>query len=108
MKSATFAARIFEFKFATIFQQNSVMKKDIHPASYRLVVFKDISTDDSFLGKSCAATKETTTWEDGKEYPLVKMEISSFSHPYFTGQVKLVDTAGRIDKFNKRFAKFSK
>ena len=95
-------------KSATNFQQNSVMKKDIHPSSYRPVVFKDISTDESFLGKSCANTKETTTWEDGKEYPLVKMEISSFSHPFFTGQMKLVDTAGRIDKFNKRFAKFSK
>ncbi len=84
------------------------MKKDIHPANYRPVVFKDISSDDSFLGKSCAASKETVTWEDGKEYPLVKMEISSYSHPFFTGQMKLVDTAGRIDKFNKRFAKFSK
>ena len=84
------------------------MKKDIHPASYRAVVFKDISTDEAFLGKSCAATKETTTWEDGNEYPLVKMEISSFSHPFFTGQMILVDTAGRIDKFNKRFSKFSK
>ncbi len=84
------------------------MKKDIHPANYRPVVFKDISSDDAFLGKSCAATKDTITWEDGKEYPLVKMEISSFSHPFFTGQMKLVDTAGRIDKFNKRFAKFSK
>ena len=84
------------------------MKKDIHPASYRLVVFKDISTDEAFLGKSCAATKETTTWEDGKEYPLVKMEISAYSHPFFTGKMKFVDTAGRIDKFNKKFAKFSK
>ena len=84
------------------------MKKDTHPSTYPLVVFKDISTDDQFLGKSCANSKETTTWEDGNEYPLVKMEISSFSHPFFTGQMKLVDTAGRIDKFNKRFAKFSK
>ncbi|MFN0036044.1 MAG: type B 50S ribosomal protein L31 [Saprospiraceae bacterium] len=84
------------------------MKKGIHPANYRVVVFKDISTDDTFLGKSCANTKDTATWEDGKEYPLVKMEISSYSHPFFTGQMKLVDTAGRIDKFNKRFSKFSK
>ncbi len=83
------------------------MKKDIHPASYRLVVFKDISTDESFLGKSCVNTKETTTWEDGKEYPLVKMEISAFSHPYFTGKMKFIDTAGRIDKFNKKFGKFA-
>lgn len=84
------------------------MKKDIHPANYRFVVFKDISTDDAFLGKSCVSTKETITWEDGKEYPLVKMEISAYSHPFFTGKMKFVDTAGRIDKFNKKFAKFAK
>ncbi len=84
------------------------MKKDIHPSNYRTVVFKDISTDDAFLGKSCISTKETITWEDGKEYPLVKMEISAFSHPFFTGKMKFVDTAGRIDKFNKKFGKFAK
>jgi large subunit ribosomal protein L31 len=86
------------------------MKKDIHPSSYRTVVFKDISCDDAFLGKSCANTKDTIVWEDGNEYPLVKMEISSFSHPFFTGKMKFVDTAGRIDKFNKKFAnsKFAK
>lgn len=87
-----------------------VMKKDIHPSNYRIVVFKDISTDESFLGRSCVSTKETVTWEDGKEYPLVKMEISAYSHPFFTGKMKFVDTAGRIDKFNKKFAntKFAK
>ncbi|MEY2904042.1 MAG: hypothetical protein RJA52_58 [Bacteroidota bacterium] len=86
------------------------MKKDIHPSTYRTVVFKDISCDEAFLGKSCANTKDTIVWEDGKEYPLVKMEISSFSHPFFTGKMKFVDTAGRIDKFNKKFAnsKFAK
>ncbi len=84
------------------------MKKDIHPKNYRLVVFKDISNDKAILTKSCAPSRETTTWEDGKEYPLVKMEISSFSHPFFTGKMKFVDTAGRIDKFNKKFAKFGK
>lgn len=84
------------------------MKKGIHPESYRLVVFKDISTDDAFLGRSCANTKERTTWEDGNEYPLIKMEISAYSHPFFTGKVKFVDTAGRIDKFNKKFGKFAK
>ena len=82
------------------------MKKDIHPDNYRMVVFKDFSTDDSFLTRSCAPTRETIVWEDGKEYPLVKLEISSFSHPFFTGKMKFVDTAGRIDKFNKKFAKF--
>ena len=85
------------------------MKKDIHPASYRFVVFKDISTDEMFLGRSCINTKDKIVWEeDGKEYPLVKMEISSFSHPFFTGKVKFLDTAGRIDKFNKKFGKFAK
>ena len=86
------------------------MKKDIHPDNYRMVVFKDVSTDDAFLTRSCAPSRETIEWEDGKEYPLVKVEISSYSHPFFTGKMKFVDTAGRIDKFNKRFAKtrFSK
>jgi len=84
------------------------MKKDIHPSNYRQVVFKDISNDISFLSKSCANSKETIVWEDGKEYPLVKMEISSYSHPFFTGKLKFIDTAGRIDKFNKKFAKFAK
>ncbi|MBK9212063.1 MAG: type B 50S ribosomal protein L31 [Saprospiraceae bacterium] len=84
------------------------MKKDIHPQSYRLVVFKDLSCDESFLTKSCCNTKDTVIWEDGKEYPLVKLEISAKSHPFFTGKMKFVDTAGRIDKFNKKFAKFSK
>lgn len=81
------------------------MKKDIHPSDYRLVVFKDFSCDEAFLCKSCTPSKETITWEDGKEYPLVKLEISNKSHPFFTGKMKFVDTAGRIDKFNKKFAK---
>ncbi len=81
------------------------MKKGINPENYRTVVFKDFSTDDSWLGRSCAPTKDTITWEDGTEYPLVKLEISSASHPFFTGKMKFVDTAGRIDKFNKKFAK---
>ena len=84
------------------------MKKEIHPGDYRLVVFKDISNDEAFITKSCTPTRDTITWEDGQEYPLVKMEISAFSHPFFTGKMKFVDTAGRIDKFNKKFAKFSK
>jgi len=84
------------------------MKNDIHPKSYRTVVFKDISTDDAFLGRSCTNTKDSTVWEDGKEYPLVKMDISAYSHPFFTGKMKFIDTAGRIDKFNKKFAKFTK
>lgn len=84
------------------------MKKDLHPDNYRTVIFKDISNDEVFLGKSCAETRDTETWEDGTEYPVIKMEISSASHPFFTGKMKFVDTAGRIDKFNKKFSKFSK
>ncbi len=81
------------------------MKNDIHPKNYRLVVFKDMSNDFQFLTKSCVETKETTTYEDGNEYPIYKLEISSASHPFYTGKMNFVDTAGRIDKFNKRYAK---
>ena len=81
------------------------MKKGIHPESYRLVVFKDMSNGYSFLSRSTAASKETVKWEDGKEYPLVKLEISNTSHPFFTGKNVLVDTAGRIDKFKKKYEK---
>lgn len=80
------------------------MKPDIHPA-YRPVVFKDLSTDFSFLGKSTINTKETIKWEDGETYPLIKVEISSASHPFFTGKQKFVDTAGRVDKFYNRYKK---
>ena len=84
------------------------MKKGIHPQEYRTVIFKDLSNDVSFMSKSCANTKDTIVWEDGNEYPLIKLEISNASHPFFTGKMKFVDTAGRIDKFNKKFAKFAK
>ena len=84
------------------------MKNGIHPDNYRLVVFKDMSNEYAFLGKSTINTKETIQWEDGNEYPLVKLEISHTSHPFFTGKVQLVDTAGRIDKFNNRYSKFKK
>lgn len=84
------------------------MKQGIHPENYRLVVFKDMSNEYAFLGKSTADSKDTIVWEDGNEYPLIKMEISHTSHPFFTGKVTLVDTAGRIDKFKNRYAKFSK
>jgi len=79
------------------------MKKDLHPKDYRFVVFQDVSCDYSFLTRSTISTKETITWNDGKEYPLYKMDISSKSHPYFTGQQNLVDTAGRIEKFNQKY-----
>ncbi len=81
------------------------MKSGIHPENYRLVIFKDFSCDESFLVRSCAPSSETIKWEDGNEYPLVKLEISNKSHPFFTGKMKFVDTAGRIDKFNKKFAR---
>ena len=86
-------------------ENNRKMKKDIHPKNYRLVVFKDMSNDYAFLTRSTVETKETIKWEDGKEYPLVKLEISHTSHPFFTGKMKLVDTAGRVDKFNNRYKK---
>ena len=80
------------------------MKKNIHPDNYRLVVFKDMSNGDTFITKSCADSKETIKI-DGVEYPLIKREISSSSHPFYTGKMKLVDTAGRVDKFYKKFGK---
>lgn len=83
------------------------MKKGIHPENYRLVAFKDMSNEDVFLTKSTADTNETIEFE-GAEYPLIKMEISRTSHPYYTGKSKLVDTAGRIDKFKNKYAKFKK
>ncbi len=84
------------------------MKKDIHPENYRLVVFKDMSNDYSFISKSCAPSNEIIKWEDGNEYPVIKLEISHKSHPFFTGKMQLVDTAGRIDKFKNRYSKQKK
>ena len=81
------------------------MKKGLHPANYRPVVFKDMSNNTTFLSKSSAQSRETIKWEDGNEYPLIKLEISNTSHPFYTGKNVLVDTAGRIDKFKKRYAK---
>ena len=83
------------------------MKSGIHPENYRLVAFKDMSNDDVFITKSTANSKETID-VDGVEYPLIKLEISRTSHPYYTGKAKLVDTAGRIDKFKTKYAKFNK
>ncbi|PID93087.1 MAG: 50S ribosomal protein L31 [Bacteroidetes bacterium] len=81
------------------------MQAGIHPKDYRLVVFKDMSNDYTFMCRSTVSSKETITWEDGKEYPLVKLEISHTSHPFFTGKMKLVDTAGRVDKFRNKYKK---
>ena len=83
------------------------MKTGIHPESYRLVAFKDMSNEDVFITKSTAEAKENITIE-GVEYPLIKVEISRTSHPFYTGKTKLIDTAGRIDKFKSKYKKFDK
>jgi len=82
------------------------MKKDIHPENYRMVIFKDMSNGDMFLTRSCANTKETEVFTDGNTYPVIKLEISNTSHPFFTGKMKLVDTAGRVDKFRTKYKNF--
>ena len=84
------------------------MKKGIHPEQYRKVVFRDISCDESWLSFSTALSKETVKWEDGNEYPLIKLEISNKSHPYYTGKMQFVDTAGRIEKFQRKYGKVKK
>ena len=83
------------------------MKANIHPDNYRLVAFKDMSNEDVFITKSTVNAKETIE-VDGVDYPLVKLEISRTSHPFYTGKSKLVDTAGRIDKFKNKYSKFKK
>jgi large subunit ribosomal protein L31 len=80
------------------------MRKDIHP-NYREVVFWDLTSDFKFLSRSCVETKESIVFEDGKEYPVCKVEVSSKSHPFYTGKNVLLDTAGRVDKFNRRYGK---
>ncbi len=81
---------------------NRQVKKDIHP-EYRPVVFQDVSTGYTFLTRSTVETKRTTRWEDGKEYPLVTLEISSSSHPFYTGTQRLLDSAGRVERFQRRY-----
>ncbi len=81
------------------------MKKDLHPKDYRFVVFSDEAAKFSFLTRSTAKSEETTKWTDGKEYPLVKVQISSASHPFFTGEEKIIDTEGRVDRFKARAEK---
>lgn len=78
------------------------MKKDIHPKNYRPVVFQDLNNGFAFLTRSTVATDETIKWEDGNDYPLVKVHISSSSHPFFTGEERIVDIEGRVDKFKAR------
>ena len=79
------------------------MKAGIHP-EYRAVVFQDVTSDFAFLTRSTLGSKETVKWEDGNEYPLIKVEVSSSSHPFYTGQNKVIDTSGRVDRFRKRYA----
>ena len=81
------------------------MREGIHP-DYQYVVFQDASANFSFLSRSTMKSTETITWEDGNEYPLIKLEISSASHPFYTGKQKIVDTAGRVDRFNRRYSQF--
>ena len=92
---------------STIYNKSSKMKKDIHPSNYREVVFKDMSNEEIFITRSTVASKETIEI-DGVTYPLVKLEITSSSHPFFTGKQKLVDTAGRVDKFMSRYGNRNK
>jgi len=91
--------------FAVLFEKRLIiMKKDIHP-EYKDVVFLDTSSDFKFKTKSTMSSDETIKWEDGNEYPVIKVEVSSASHPFFTGKKLFVDTAGRVEKFNRRYKK---
>ena len=92
----------FAYLCARFYKTLVYMKKGIHPETYRLVAFKDMSNDDVFITRSCATSKETIT-VDGVEYPVVKLEISNTSHPFYTGKMKIVDTAGRVDMFYQRY-----
>ncbi len=89
------------------FKRLKEMKKGIHPENYRPVIFKDMSNGDMFLSRSTAKSNDTEVFE-GQEYPVIKLEISSSSHPFYTGKAKLVDTAGRVDKFMNRYAAMKK
>lgn len=84
------------------------MKEGIHPKNYREVVFKDVGADIAWLTRSTVSTDRTITWEDGKEYPLYTLEISSYSHPFYTGKQKFVDSEGRVERFQKKYARVLK
>lgn len=91
-------------RLTDVYTGKLIMKKAIHPDNYRAVVFEDLNNGFRFLTRSTATTEEATKWEDGKEYPLVKVHISSMSHPFFTGEERIVDIEGRVDKFKARAA----
>ena len=95
----------FTFSVISDIIEGIMSKKDLHPKDYRFVVFSDEAAGYSFLTKSTAISEETIKWTDGKEYPLVKVQISSASHPFFTGEEKIIDTEGRVDRFKARAAK---
>ncbi|PSR05625.1 MAG: 50S ribosomal protein L31 [Bacteroidetes bacterium SW_10_40_5] len=84
------------------------MKKEVHPENYRPVVFKDMSNGTTFLTRSCVQTEETIEWDDGSKYPLYKVEISNTSHPFYTGKKIFVDTAGRVEKFKRKYQNYNK
>ena len=108
MKFFVGVVEYFSIYFTIFAVQFWDMKKGIHPENYRTVVFKDMSNEFAFLSRSTTNTKESITWEDGNEYPLIKVEVSSQSHPFYTGKAQFVDTAGRIDKFRQKYEKFKK
>ena len=91
-------------KMTVFLYSTRAMKKDIHPKEYREVIFEDVTAGKRFLVGSTIRTEKTDKWEDGKEYPLMQVEISSASHPFYTGNSKIVDTAGRVEKFKQRTA----
>jgi large subunit ribosomal protein L31 len=95
-------------KYTSAAEVKNIMKKDIHPETYRTVIFHDNSNNDRLLIGSTAESNETDTWTDGKEYPVVKVDVSSTSHPFYTGQEKVMDTAGRVDRFKQRMSKAGK
>ncbi len=84
------------------------MKEGIHPETYREVVFKDVGADVAWVTRSTVSTDKTITWEDGKEYPLYTLEISSHSHPFYTGKQSFVDSEGRVERFQKKYARVLK
>jgi large subunit ribosomal protein L31 len=95
---------IVDYRLTDVILSFYSMKKGLHPETYRAVVFQDLNNGFSFLTRSTVATNETIVWEDGNSYPLIKVHISSASHPFFTGEERVVDIEGRVDKFKARAA----
>lgn len=95
---------VVDQRLTDVYTCNSIMKKSLHPDNYRLVVFEDLNNGFRFLTRSTVAAEETTKWDDGNEYPLIKVHITSASHPFFTGEERILDIEGRVDKFKARAA----